>query len=50
MLFIDSSESSVADTVWTKYKSCCPLQRLGYCTRYWALRWQRHSEKNAISI
>ena len=33
-----------------KCKICYSLQIFGYCTRYWAFRWQRHSETTAISI
>jgi len=29
---------------------CFPLQIFGDCVRYWAFRWQRHSEANAMSI
>ena len=33
-----------------KSKMCFQLQKFGDCIIYWALRWQRHSETNAISI
>jgi len=39
----------VADTGCTKSKICFLLQIFGDRIRYWALRWQRHSETNAIS-
>jgi len=39
--------SSVADTGCTKGKSSFPLQTFGVWIRYWAFRWQRHSETTA---
>jgi len=39
-----------AGTGCTKSKICFLLQPFGDRIRYWALRWQRHSEINAISI
>jgi len=30
-----------------KGKSYFPLQTFGVCIRYWAFRWQRHSETTA---
>ena len=40
----------VADTGCTESKICFLLQKFWDRIRYWALRWQRHSETNAISI
>jgi len=39
--------SSVANTGCTKGESSFPLQIFGDCNRYWAFRWQRHSETTA---
>ena len=40
----------IGDTECTKGKICFLLQKFGDRIRYWALRWQRHSESNAISM
>ena len=40
----------IADTGYTKSKICFPLQIFGYCMRYWAFRWQRHSKTTVMSI
>ena len=40
----------IADTGYTKSKICFPLQIFGYCMRYWAFRWQRHSKTTVMSL
>jgi len=53
MMFKAKSAKSTAIPLLTlneKSKICFLLQMFRDCIRYWALRWQRHSETNAISI
>jgi len=49
-LRVQKHSHRVADTACTESKICFLLQIFVDCIRYWALRWQRHSETNALSI
>ena len=49
-LRVQKHSHRVADTACTESKICFLLQIFEDCIRYWALRWQRHSEANGISI
>jgi len=46
-LRLQKALSSVADTRCTKGESSFPQQTFGVCIRFWAFRWQRHSETTA---